>query len=135
LLWTNATHKLARSVSTGRRSSPGIDADQVSRLLGEPTKKLRPDGRSAWYHSYPTLGNDSVFFTDAGRVLSRQSPVGWCRSQEILDVDSARATEMLQGKTVARVIRHRPGEVVIEFADGTRVFVDRLEAGLELSIT
>ncbi len=56
---------------------PGIDADQVSRLLGEPTKKLRLDGRNAWYYSYPALGNGSVFFTDAGRVSSRQSPFGW----------------------------------------------------------
>ena len=56
---------------------PGIDADQVSRLLGEPTKKIRLDGRNAWYYSYPSLGNGSVFFTDAGRVSSRQSPFGW----------------------------------------------------------
>jgi len=56
---------------------PGIDADHVSRLLGEPTSKLRLDGRTAWYYSYPGLGNGSVFFTDAGRVSSRQSPFGW----------------------------------------------------------
>lgn len=56
---------------------PGIDAGQVSRLLGEPTKKLRLDGRNAWYYSYPAMGNGSVFFTDAGRVSSRQSPFGW----------------------------------------------------------
>jgi len=56
---------------------PGIDADEVSRLLGAPTKELRLDGRNAWYYSYPALGNGSVFFTDAGRVSSRQSPFGW----------------------------------------------------------
>jgi len=53
---------------------PGLGANQVSRLLGEPTKKLRLDGRIAWYYSYPALGNGSVFFTDAGRVSTRQSP-------------------------------------------------------------
>jgi uncharacterized membrane protein len=56
---------------------PGIDADEVSRLLGAPTRKLRLDGRSAWYYSYPALGNGSVFFTDADRVSSHQSPFGW----------------------------------------------------------
>lgn len=49
--------------------------------------------------------------------------------------EAARATEMLQGKTVARVMRNRPGEVVIEFQDGTRVFIDRSETGVDVSIT
>lgn len=42
---------------------------------------------------------------------------------------------MLRGKTVARVFRNRPNEVVIEFVDGTRFFVDCAETGLEVSIT
>ena len=57
------------------------------------------------------------------------------RSQNDLQDEAARATEMLQGKTVARVIRNRPGEVLIEFQDGTRVFVDRSETGVKVSIT
>jgi hypothetical protein len=52
----------------------GINADEVSRLLGEPTNKLRLAGRDVWYYSYPALGNGSVFFTGAGRVSSRQPP-------------------------------------------------------------
>ncbi len=63
--------------ATWSKIEPGIDADEVSRLLGSPTRKLRLDGRNAWYYSYPTLGNGSVFFTDAGRVSSHQSPFGW----------------------------------------------------------
>jgi len=54
---------------------------------------------------------------------------------DVLAQGSTRATEMLQGKTVAHVIRHRPGEVLIEFVDGTRLFVHRSDAGVELSIT
>jgi hypothetical protein len=42
---------------------------------------------------------------------------------------------MLTGKVVARVVRHRPGEVLIEFTDGTRFFADISSDGLELSIT
>jgi hypothetical protein len=52
-----------------------------------------------------------------------------------LNEEAARATVMLQGKTVARVIRNRPCEFMIEFEDGTRVFVDRSETGIEVSIT
>lgn len=45
------------------------------------------------------------------------------------------ATEMLSGKSVKSVKRHRPGEVLIEFTDGTRLFIDAKTAELELSIT
>ena len=50
-----------------------------------------------------------------------------------LDEEERRAMEMLKGKTVKVVRRHRATEVVIEFSDETRLFVDA--AGpLELSI-
>ncbi|MBL0380372.1 MAG: hypothetical protein JKP90_23305 [Desulfofustis sp. PB-SRB1] len=43
--------------------------------------------------------------------------------------------KLLKGKTVKTVWRHREKEVGIEFTDGTRLFVDHNEHGLELSIT
>ena len=51
--------------------------------------------------------------------------------------EGERATEMLQGKVVALVMRNRAEEILIEFVDGTRLFIDRseTEAGIELSIT
>ena len=53
-----------------------------------------------------------------------------------LDEEAVRATEMLSGKVVRTVWRHRPGEVGIEFVDGTRLFIDAPpEEILELSIT
>lgn len=52
-----------------------------------------------------------------------------------LEDEAERASEMLRGKVVARVIRNRPTEVLVEFADGTRLFVDRATDALELSIT
>jgi hypothetical protein len=52
-----------------------------------------------------------------------------------LEEESRLATEMLSGKAVARVIRHRATEVLIEFTDGTRLFVDQSSTGVELSIT
>jgi len=49
---------------------------EVVALLGEPSKKFTLDGRRGWYYYYPGTGGGSVFFTDAGRVSSRQSPFG-----------------------------------------------------------
>jgi hypothetical protein len=52
-----------------------------------------------------------------------------------LEEESSRATEMLAGKVVARVVRHREGEVLVEFEDGTRLFVDHTQTDVEISIT
>lgn len=52
-----------------------------------------------------------------------------------LEDEAERSSEMLCGKVVARVIRNRPTEVLLEFTDGTRLFVDRTADALELSIT
>ena len=51
--------------------------------------------------------------------------------------ESERATEMLKGKVVALVMRNRAEEVLIEFVDGTRLYIDgsETEAGIELSST
>jgi len=42
---------------------------------------------------------------------------------------------MLRGKVVRQIWRHCPGEIGIEFEDGTRLFADVFKTGLELSIT
>lgn len=52
-----------------------------------------------------------------------------------LSQEAARATEALAGKIVARIERHRASEVLIEFTDGSRLFVDGTNPGLELSVT
>lgn len=53
-----------------------------------------------------------------------------------LEDEARRATELLRGKVVRTVWRHRTREVGAEFTDGTRPFVDATaEGGLELSIT
>jgi hypothetical protein len=52
-----------------------------------------------------------------------------------LEQESERATELLVGKIVKSVRRHRLGEVVIQFEDGSRLFVDVNGDALELSIT
>ena len=49
---------------------------RVHELLGEPSKKFKLNGRTVWYYYYPGTGVGSVFFTDAGRVSSSQSPFG-----------------------------------------------------------
>ena len=52
-----------------------------------------------------------------------------------LTLESTNATEMLSGKVVAKVVRHRLTEVLVEFTDGTRLFIDHNASKLELSIT
>jgi len=43
---------------------------------------------------------------------------------------------LLRGRTVTRVLRHRRKELVIEFRDGTRLFVNGVDkSALELSVT
>jgi hypothetical protein len=53
-----------------------MDEGEVASLLGQPSKKFTLDGRNVWYYYYPGTGSGSVFFSDAGRVTSRQSPFG-----------------------------------------------------------
>lgn len=52
-----------------------------------------------------------------------------------LSDESVRATELLAGKVVARVVRHRESEVLVEFTDNARLFVNHTTHGVELSVT
>ncbi len=52
-----------------------------------------------------------------------------------LSEESVQATELLAGKVVARVVRHRESEVLVEFTDNARLFVDHTTHGVELSVT
>lgn len=52
-----------------------------------------------------------------------------------LEEEASQATSLLQGKVVTRVLRHRESEVLVEFSDGSRFFIDRSAHGVELSIT
>ena len=52
-----------------------------------------------------------------------------------LEAEAQHATELLAGKTVRRVWRHRLNEVGIEFEDGTRLFIETEGDAVELSIT
>jgi len=52
-----------------------------------------------------------------------------------LEEEANKAEKLLKGKKVKSVFRHRRNEFAIEFTDGTTLFVDQTEDGLELSIT
>lgn len=48
--------------------------------------------------------------------------------------ETERATALLRGKTVRRVMRHREQEVMIEFEDGSRLYANS-DTAFELSVT
>ncbi len=52
-----------------------------------------------------------------------------------LKEEAERASEMLKGKVIAKVMRQRAKEICIEFTDGTRLFVDHQSDNLEISIS
>ena len=52
-----------------------------------------------------------------------------------LEQEAEKITELLQGKSVSVVWRHRRNEVVIQFTDGTRLFIDGKDAPLDVSVT
>jgi hypothetical protein len=52
-----------------------------------------------------------------------------------LEEEAQQLTELLVGKVVASVTRHRDGEVLIEFSDRTRLFVDAQGNRVDCSIT
>ena len=56
-------------------------------------------------------------------------------NKKTLENEASKATEMLLGKVVSEVHRHRENEVAIIFTDGTRLFIDKSNTGVELSIT
>ena len=56
-------------------------------------------------------------------------------SKNALSKESDRATAFLNGRIVKFVKRHRSNEVLVEFEDGTRLFVNAKSEPLELSIT
>ena len=58
------------------------------------------------------------------------------RREIVMDLakEANRASALLRGKVLEHLHRHRNGEVLIEFSDGSRLFVNST-AGLELSIT
>lgn len=57
------------------------------------------------------------------------------RANPELEAEAKRATEMLKGKVVLTVWRHTEKQLGIEFADGTRLFVDHQPSCVEISIT
>jgi hypothetical protein len=52
-----------------------------------------------------------------------------------LSQEAQRMTELLVGKAVKIVRRHRRSELLVEFADGTRLFVDLINGELDFSTT
>jgi hypothetical protein len=54
---------------------------------------------------------------------------------ERLENEAEKITNLLKGKSISNVWRHRENEIAIQFVDGTRLFVNSLDASIEISIT
>jgi hypothetical protein len=52
-----------------------------------------------------------------------------------LEDEATKLADSIRGKTVKVVRRHRPAEVLIEFDDGARLFINAIPDRLEFSIT
>jgi hypothetical protein len=52
-----------------------------------------------------------------------------------LEDEAARLTDLLRGKFNKAIRRHRSDEVLVEFEDGRRLFIDGFSADLEFSVT
>lgn len=52
-----------------------------------------------------------------------------------LEEEEAALSKYLAGKVVRQVRRWRKGEVLVEFTDGSRLFVDVASDGLECSLS
>ncbi len=52
-----------------------------------------------------------------------------------LEEEVNRAEAMLKNKVVSIIFPNRKQDFGIEFKDGTRLFVDKVQEGLEISIT
>ena len=69
------------------------------------------------------------------RKSTKKRPSAAAKRKIALSREAKEATRLLRGKAVRVVRRHRTREVLVEFKDGTRLFVDGKTTGLELSIT
>jgi hypothetical protein len=65
--------------------------------------------------------------------LVERSPGG--QRKLTLEEEAAELNRLLVGRVVKIVWRHRPKEIVIEFTDQTRLFVDWQATELEMSVT
>ncbi len=73
------------------------------------------------------LGLDCILFKGEAKLKAR--------GKSKLQTEAKRASRLLRNKVVSRVFRHTKKEFGIEFKDGTRLFVDHLPEGVDLTIT
>jgi hypothetical protein len=74
-----------------------------------------------------------------GRPSSEPRARGAIQEHWILSVDmkteGKRLTKLLGGKTVRHIRKFRPQEIMVEFTDGARLYVDCPSEAVECSVT
>ncbi|MGW8310138.1 MAG: hypothetical protein ACWGNB_03655 [Thiogranum sp.] len=73
LEWHEALKVQWRSVRAG------MSAEDITKLLGSPSRELTLDGNTVWYYSYPGLGSGSVLFSRERHIVTswQHPPLGF----------------------------------------------------------
>jgi len=117
-----------------RVSTPSEGA-RVCPQCGHEFRGLAWEGIDAhWRSKHEDVMSYEEFWSGLCRLhRSGKAPI-IAETEVELAREARRLARFIGGKTVRQVWRHRSGELGLEFTDGTRLFVDHAEKGLELSI-
>lgn len=119
----------------GCRASTSTQGGRICPECGYTFKGLAWEGIDAhWRSNHEALMPYEEFWSTLCRAHRSGKAPTVVRTEDELTREARTLAKHIGGKTVSQVWRHRPGELGIEFTDGTRLFVDHQENGLELSI-
>ncbi|HUP60474.1 MAG TPA: hypothetical protein VNA69_08675 [Thermoanaerobaculia bacterium] len=117
------------------RASTPKEGARVCPQCGHKFRGLAWEGIDAhWRSKHEDVTSYEEFWSGLCRPhRSGKAPI-IAETEDELAREARTLARFISGKTVRQVWRHRSGELGLEFTDGTRLFVDHAENGLEFSI-
>lgn len=120
----------------GCREGTPTEGGRICPACGHAFQGLAWEGIDAhWRSKHESLMPYEELWTTLCRSHRSGKPAVVATTENELAREARDLAKHIAGKTVRQVWRHRAGELGIEFTDGTRLFVDRAENGLELSVS
>ena len=93
------------------------------------------DGIDAhWRARHASIESYEVFFASLCSEHRLSRPPLVATTEAGLRREAVAVTMLLAGKTVREIVRNGADELGIEFADGSRVFINSTEEGLQVSV-